>query len=210
MNTAAGWMRQTLSLYHFEWAPNANRRIGRAWPARLIAGRGDGDAAASAGPVPKTGKNAGAYTLGKFKRRREFPPWRHEPGSEVAVATSSQRTASPGWSVCFVAEFVDILDGDTWTELGVEMERTRWERRPTIPRALFSVRLTGGGIRVTVSADLQPCWARGFHSPQVALAWGLAVGRADRGSKGGTETSRCLSDQYSQWWQTPRASQPDV
>ena len=34
---------------------------------------------------------------------------------------------------CFVAEFVDILDGDTWTELGVEMERTRWERRPTVP-----------------------------------------------------------------------------
>ena len=34
---------------------------------------------------------------------------------------------------CFVAEFVDILDGDTWTELGVEMEGTCWERRPTVP-----------------------------------------------------------------------------
>ncbi len=32
-----------------------------------------------------------------------------------------------------VAEFVGALDGEDRTELGVEIEGSRWERRPTIP-----------------------------------------------------------------------------
>ena len=32
----------------------------------------------------------------------------------------------------FVAEFVDGLDRATWGEMGVGLEATQWERRPTI------------------------------------------------------------------------------
>ncbi len=60
----------------------------------------------------------------------------------------------------FAAEFVDTLDGDTWTELGVEIEGTRCERRPTISGRRSERARLGGSVRVT-----DPCRAATVLGP---------------------------------------------
>ena len=71
---------------------------------------------------------------------------------------------------CFVAEFVDIPDGDTWTELGVEIEGPVGS--PGLPSPA-TVERAADPVAGSVSghpAGLYPCWPNGSTGLQVTRA----------------------------------------
>ena len=79
----------------------------------------------------------------------------------------------------FVAEFVDALDRDAWTELGVDIEGDSMGAPASHPRALLSVRLYGfmTGVRScrkleAACRDQIPClWLTGWQHPDHNTLW---------------------------------------